>query len=160
MEIDWNSYLKSQKYSECQLVTVLNARYYLTGEVIKQDSQEYEDLVELCGARYGSAICIEKVYERLNLVIKKHHFGLIEDGADLPIDISIWHKAYGFHSVCAVDYEPRTRAFRIPNFKWATNLDGWIFGEDLNNFTRLNPDKTEPRYICRTLEVKDEGTNT
>lgn len=64
----WSKYLNSQKYSECQLVTALNAYYHLTGKVYcKQDSQEYEDLVDGCCARNGAAIGIEKTHKQLGL---------------------------------------------------------------------------------------------
>jgi len=67
---NWNKYLNNQKYSECQLVTALNAYYYLTGEVYcKQDSDEYEKLVDECCARHGSAIGIEKIHKKLGLEI-------------------------------------------------------------------------------------------
>lgn len=67
----WKNYINRQKYSECQIITALNAYYYLTGEVYcKQDSQEYDDLIYLCGARSGSAIGVEKnVHKKLGLKI-------------------------------------------------------------------------------------------
>ena len=65
---NWSKYLNGQKYSECQLITALNAYYYLTGKIYcKQDSQEYEDLVDSCCARIGAAIGIEKVHRKFGL---------------------------------------------------------------------------------------------
>jgi len=64
----WSKYLNSQKYSECQIITALNAYYHLTGKVYcQQDSQEYEDLVDSCCARIGAAIGIEKIHRKLGL---------------------------------------------------------------------------------------------
>ena len=48
MKRSWNKYINKNKYSECQLITALNAYYYLTGkQYCKQDSKEYENLVDL-----------------------------------------------------------------------------------------------------------------
>ena len=155
MKRDWHKYHNKNKYSECQLITALNAKYYLTGDYIRQDSEEYEELVNLCGARYGSAICIEKVWDKLNIEIKDAYISRLEweewksINPLLPLEISVWHKAYGFHSALVVDYGPITDAFRITNFKRATNLQGWIFHEDLSHYLVENPDKTNPRYKYR-----------
>lgn len=52
-------------YSDCQVVTAINAHYLLTGEIIKQGSERYNELCELAKACYGSAICIEKIWDIL-----------------------------------------------------------------------------------------------
>lgn len=143
----WNKYLNCQKYSECQLVTALNAYYYLTGKVYCfQDSEKYEELVDLCGARYGAATSIEKVHRKLGLVIKKEfqHKFLFCKNKTLPLEMSVWHKRTGYHSVCIVDYEPKTECFRIPNFKYATSIKGWMFAEDTYLYERESPSKTSP----------------
>jgi len=143
-------------------MTALNAKCYLTGECISQDSEEYEELVDLCGARHGSAICIEKVWDSLGIEVRNTYLTSLcweDEGIEtppLPLEISTWHKAYGFHSVLAVDYELKTNAFRITNFKWATSLRGWIFDEDLFHYIIDNPDKTEPRYRYRQFGLKEE----
>jgi hypothetical protein len=158
IERDWDKYHKQNKYSECQLITALNAKYYLTGYYISQDSDEYESLVDLCGARHGSAICIEKVWDKLNIEVKDTYLtalGWMSSLPPLPLELSVWYKAYGFHSVLAVDYESKTHAFRITNFKWATNLQGWIFNEDLFHYLVDNPDKSEPRYRYRLFGIKN-----
>jgi len=155
----WDRYHNKNKYSECQLITALNAKYYLTGEYISQDSEKYEELVDLCGSRHGSAVCIEKVWDKINIKIRDTYISRLEweeydnISPQLPLEISVWHKAYGFHSVLAVDYEPKTDAFRITNFRWATNLQGWIFYEDLNHYLVENPDRTESRYKYRQFGV-------
>lgn len=159
---EWDKYHNKNKYSECQMMTALNARYYLTGEYVSQDSDEYEKLVDLCGARHGSAVNIEKVWDKLNIEIKETYLNSLdweENGIEnppLPLEIMVWHKAYGFHSVLAVDYEPKTDALRIVNFRYATNLRGWIFCEDLFHFIIKNPDKSEPRYSYRQFVLKLE----
>ena len=154
---DWNEYHQKNKYSECQLITALNIYYYLTGKYIDQESDEYEELVDLCLARYGSAISIKKVWDKLGIKVKESYLNSLDwsnkKQPPLPMEINIWHKSYGFHSVAAIDYEPKTDAFKIANFKWATSLDGWIFYEDLNHFIIKNPDREEPRYCYRFFEL-------
>lgn len=128
---DWDSYVHKQKYWECQLVSALNAWTYLTGKRVVQNSKGYEALVDLCGARHGSAFKIEKIHRRLG--IEPFNEGRsVMFGVELPAEISVWHKCYGFHSVLAVEWEPRTMSYRIPNFDRVTNTAGWVFAEDLN----------------------------
>lgn len=132
---NWNKYLNYQKYSECQLVTTINAYYYLTGKTIKQDSQEYEDLVDLCGARHGSAICIEKIHKKLGLVIEKHRYlykflPTIRKKLPLPIEVNIWHRLTGSHSILIINHSIKCNAVRITNFRYETR-NGWIFLDDL-----------------------------
>jgi len=134
----WREYLNEQKYNECQLVTALNAYYYLTGKTIKQDSKRYEELVDLAAARYGSAITIDRVFDKLGLVIIKESNNLFnferKNKVLLPLEYNVWHKKYGFHSTLIVDHEPKSDAVRITNFKHETTLDGWLFREDLYKF--------------------------
>jgi hypothetical protein len=115
-------------------VSALNAYYFLTGKAIKQDSQEYEDLVDLAKARRGAALCIEKVHRKLGLVtVKKaaHLWDLWDEkGLLLPIEATIWHKKTGFHSVTIVDQCIKCDCIRITNFQDATNTEGWMFRED------------------------------
>ena len=146
---DWYKYHNSQLYSECSLVTALNAQYYLTGKFIKQNSTQYEKLVDLCKAREGSAICIEKIYKRLKIEVARHFESWFDykralsnakDYTDLydrlfPAEVKVWEKHYGFHSVCLVDYEGRSTCFRVTNFRYQTSLSGWMFDEDFNHFT-------------------------
>lgn len=54
-------YINSQKYSECQLVTAINATIYLNETSILSHSIEYERLIDLVGARHGSAVNIEVI---------------------------------------------------------------------------------------------------
>jgi len=131
---DWHNFLNSQKYQECQVVTAINAYYYLTGKQIKQHYQRYEKLVDLVCSRYGSAINIEKVHRRLGLKTKKHEWLFGIDKKMLPLGMNIWHKAYGFHSVCVVDVCEKPNCIRVCNFKAGTNLEGWIFWEDFQHY--------------------------
>lgn len=160
---DWRKYHNRQNYMDCQLVTALNALYYLTGKHIKQDSEEYESLVDLVKARHGSAISIKKAHKKFGLKVigefrslfdfeyefqlnPKHEedpskYPMFKGGRKrtkipLPMEFNVWHKQTGFHSTCIVDHELKTGCFRIANFKWATSLNGWVFKEDLYQWER------------------------
>lgn len=153
----WDLYLHTQKYSECQLVSAINAYTYLTGKTIDQNSKRYEDLVDLCKARHGSAICIEKVHEKLGIGILGLHSSIRacvgfhdipKDRPTLPCELSVWHKGYGFHSVAVVEHEPRTQSVRIPNFDKLTNSRGWVFIEDLQHYEKMCGG-----YVCRSFRL-------
>lgn len=138
------SFDKYERYcQDCQVVTAANACYVLTGKNFIQDSDEYRELCELAGAVAGSAICIGKVYDLLGLATCDETHGLLDYddnfsglGTDYVIEANIWYKRYGFHSVSVIDYEPHCRAFRVPNLKWLTTDDGWIFYEDLSQILK------------------------
>jgi hypothetical protein len=178
---NWSKYLNSQKYSECQLITALNAYYYLTGKVYcTQDSPRYEELVDLSGTRHGTAINIEKrIHEKLGLQILGYSrflcTGWVEwyelstmqrwkkEGAlptdvslkknkiiNLPIEINLWHKRTGFHSALLVEHCTKAGCFRIANFRHATSLHGWMFAEDLYQFT----DDCNKGWLFRLFELK------
>lgn len=135
----WDKYLNYQKYSECQLVIALNAYYYLMGKVYcDQDCPCYEDLVDSCCARIGSAIGIKRIHDKLGLTIIERHrylwdFTSIRKKLPLPIEVSVWHRLTGYHSVLIVDHSVRCKAVRIANFRYETR-EGWMFIEDLQLF--------------------------
>ncbi|MFW9871647.1 MAG: hypothetical protein ACFFG0_01005 [Candidatus Thorarchaeota archaeon] len=129
-----NSRNHKKYYSDCQVVTAVNAYYFLTGNIIKKSS--YFDLCELAGACYGSAISIEKVHKKLDLETFDYtnHFDEVE--IEYPIEMKVWHPRYGFHSTLIIDYEIKCKALQITNFKYATTVGGWLWEEDLNFYTR------------------------
>jgi len=168
---DWKHYIKKNKTSgDCQLVTAVNAYHFLTGRRIQE--RRYQRLVDVTGCRHDSAIGIGKVWKELGIAegvrMRSLPFswrkgdktplslGSLESWQEaLPLEISVWHKFFGFHSVLAVDIEPRVRAVRITNFSRVTSSNGWIFKEDLMHFTEQNPDKGEPRYQCRSFKLAE-----
>lgn len=142
MNRDWLKYINKNLYSECQLITALNAYYYLTGKCIRQKSKRYEKLVDLVGARYGSAINIEKVWNKLGLRVIKEGNSLFDfKPTDLPLEYSIWHKKYGFHSTLIVNYNIEVDAVQITNFDKVTNWLGWMFKEDMYMYAEQCGDK-------------------
>jgi hypothetical protein len=148
MKREWTKYINKQKYSECQLITALNAHYYLTGKTINQESKKYEQLVDLVKARNGSAICIEESWGRLDIYPFNYRRYLSGD-FPLPFEINVWYKKCGFHSVCAVDYNKEVEALRVPNLKWLTTFEGWIFIEDLRHYL----DDMNKGWCCRSFRL-------
>lgn len=134
----WEKYLhqNSSEECDCQVVSAVNAYYHLTGRRIDQSARRYDRLRRLSGAVSGAAICIGKVHEKLGVRVAASFTSLICFPATLkfPVELAVWHKAYGYHSVLIVDHEPKTACFRITNFGKATNLHGWIFAEDLEHY--------------------------
>lgn len=139
---DWKQFRhsnsKGDKYNaDCQVVTAVNAYYFHTGKTVRQD--RYERLCELAKACYGSAICIEKVHEKLGLETfdKTESYDMtsyesLEDIIAFPIEMSVYHPKYGFHSTLIVERDVRCHAVRVVNFSRVTNSDGWVWEEDLN----------------------------
>jgi len=172
MKRDPSKYIWKNKIgADCQLVTAVNAYYYLTGELV--DDITYENYVDLCKCRNGSAISIEKVWKRLGIDIIWAGNSLLDFktrcyGNDLPIRIkrerkkkiplplefNIWHKDYGFHSTLIVDHEPRVDCYKITNFKSETSHDGWIFAEDIYKFERRMPNNNG--VIFRLFGLKSD----
>lgn len=100
--------LDTQKYSECQLVAIINAASYLGEPAVDPDSEEYERLVDLVGARYGSAINTSHAVKYLRLV-EQNISPVTLNGVRMkvmeghPVAIVIWNRVVGFHAVLLTD---------------------------------------------------------
>jgi len=150
----WSRYINRQKYSECQLISAINAYYFLTRKTVKQDSEEYERLVDTCGGRHGAALRhgMQRVYREFGLKILEEHPTLWEfkqRRLPLPIEATLWHKRTGFHSVLIVDQCWKTHCLRITNFNQVTSTDGWMFREDLYLYEHKAPMMTCYRLFGR-----------
>lgn len=133
----WRKLHQKQTGQTCQIITALNAACVLTKgkKVVALDSNLFQHYISLAGARFGSAVTVDKVHEDLGIVsLKEYHS--IHECWEFPFELNVWHKAHGFHSVCVVDYEWHTDAYRIANLSGATSLGGWIFYEDLQHYIR------------------------
>lgn len=137
----WDDYHNTQKYSECQLVSVVNALYCLTGTRIGQDSKRYEKLVDLCKARHGSAIDIEAVHHKLNIIILRtfdknslHNYLTSGNKIKMPIEVTVWHHKTGLHSALIIDWSDACDAVRVTNFEAVTTAKGWVFWENFQYF--------------------------
>jgi hypothetical protein len=163
----WNNYINHNSLGmmDCQVVTAVNAYYFLTGKIIKQDSKRYNSLIKLARAQCGSAISIENVWKHLGIKVvclslspvifyaNKQGNQRMKFSGRLPLEIGVWHKNCGNHSALIVDYEPITDSYRIANFPWVTSKNGWMHTEDLEHYLRTNVDKKEPRWKFRKFEL-------
>ena len=138
---EWKKYHNKQNYSDCQLIAMVNAYYYLTGKQIDINSKRYEKMVDLVGARHGAAINIKKAHKILGIEIAWQGLTLyptdkngekIKDA--LPYEALIWHPKYGRHSVLVVDKNEEIGVVRVANFSHATNSQGWMFEEEFRTF--------------------------
>lgn len=157
--MDWYKYINSNSegdiyYSDCQLVTAINAYYYLTGNIIKQDSIKYKELAEICGCVHGSCINIKKAWKKLEIKedirFKKYDIEKYLK-RNCFIELSVHNKYYGYHSIAIVDYIKKAKCLRITNFRGVTSIEGWIFLEDIEPFIIDNPDKSKPYWHGRTF---------
>jgi len=160
-------YLNSQKYSECQLVTAINAAIYLCELPITQNSIEYERLVDLVCARNGSAISIELAYSYLRIIPTEIIFEWNNMTKYLdkkyPIEVSLWHKKFGLHSSLIIDYKIKPRNVRILNFTYETDKNCWMEWSCLRQYvvkTKIKMSRKcayynlNPWYI-RDLQIKN-----
>lgn len=150
MKYDWkkiinqNSRYPNRSYSDCQVVTAVNAYYLLTGEIIKQYSPEYRGLCRLARAVNGAALCMNKVWKRLGIEPFREDVSL-RTRLDYPMEVNVWYKRCGFHSVLVIDFVRSCDAYRVAGLHWVTTERGWIFGEDLGQLmirTTSRPWKT------------------
>ena len=161
MSRTWKKYHNSNKTPfDCQLVTAVNAYYYLTGKTIPQDSEKYDELVELTGCAHGAAISIEKAWDKLGIKVLQESGTLFDfrvnrskkdkkkpsppdftfkKSCPLPIEWRIWHKNTGFHSTLIVEECKKVKAFRVLNFRDVTTNGGWLFEEDMYMYSRGIP---------------------
>lgn len=158
MNIDWKKIINKQSYSECQIVTALNAHYYLYDkQYCEYKDKIYEELVDLTGARHGSAIGIKKVWKKLEIKptntfsnttdLLCRQYSTIEELENdykteripLPLEICVWHRKTGYHSALVVDFNSEIKVFRIANFPQETSSEGWIFIEELYKFIKVYP---------------------
>ena len=100
--------LDTQKYSECQLVAIINAATYLGEPAVDPNSEEYERLVDLVRARCGSVINTSHAVDYLRLVEQKiapitlnNVRAKVMEGR--PVAVVIWNLVVGFHAVLLTD---------------------------------------------------------
>jgi len=123
--------LDSQRYSECQLVSAINAAVYLGEPLVDPSSEEYERLVDLVGARHGSALHIRDAVRYLRLVryeLKPISLNNLQAKtlSGHPVSVNTWHRDVGFHSVLLTDPDETTvRAWNIGIKKYRKGRVGW-----------------------------------
>ncbi len=165
VKVDNIRYQNGQKYSECQLVTALNASYKLGEPFVDPKSNEYERLVDLVLARNGAAITIEKAcdYLRLKYVDVAPSWESIgfADDMNLPLDITINSPKYGLHSVAIVGVkygyggkDGTGEYIIVPNMAYHTNKSMLIKWENLEKYITVG-DNIAPNYGCFRMFIKN-----
>lgn len=157
---EWAGYINQNKleHADCQIVTAVNAYYYLTGDNIPQDSERYQHLVKLTAAKNGPALSIQKAWDNLEIEpynYRYYPFFATED--KLPVATTIWHKTTGYHSVLIVDRIEECTAIRVTNFRAKTSLDGWLFEEDFQHYITNNIRKTNSIERCWSFRLKENN---
>lgn len=118
--IEMKRYIQTQKYFDCKLIAVLNARTYLTGKYIDPASKEYEELVDLVKARHGAAFIseIKKLLEQFGMDYKGGPIDFRWIHGNLPVEVCIWHPKLGHHCVCitGAEYDPSQKLISVANF--------------------------------------------
>jgi len=140
-------YINNQRYSECQLVTAINAAICLNEHPINPHSVEYERLVDLSMSRHGAVIEIEEVYRYLRIcklelrhTWKNIKYRLEKHPNKEPIEFYVYNnhnKKTGYHSVLAIECKEgrKYKYIRIANFIKHTK-DGWIKWDEFKKFLR------------------------
>ena len=145
MKRNYGKYIdKNQTAGDCQLVTAVNAYYFLTGKQwCKAKSDEYERLVDLTACRHGSAIHIEKAWNELGIEIvwEGNIWFNVEEilkKRRLPVEWNIWAWGYGFHSTLIVDYVKKSENIRVTNFRKVVLPSGWMSCYDMHKYENFS----------------------
>jgi len=143
---------------DCPTVAILNIYYFLMNKYNRSfqkydiDSEKYKSLYKITHTDNGE---FRKLLKHLDLKVVKefnslwdlsneklHNSGNMlmskSKRIELPLLVHVWHKNYGNHVVSIIDYEPITQSFRIPNFGFRTNTQGWVYDEDISVHLRSN----------------------
>jgi len=134
-----DGYLNSQKYLECQLVTIINAAIHLGEQPVSPDSEEYERIVDIGCARYGAAIRPEYVMDYLRIEafntdpcwenLQRNIY------AGFPVEYGVHHPKVGFHSVLVIGCtEYDKKRVRVANLSQDTDAKMWM---DWDKFKEL-----------------------
>ena len=99
--MNWNIYIKEntqkpEHLHDCQLVTAVNAYYHLTGNIIKQDSDEYKELIDITGCNHGTCINVQRAWKKLGISENKRfkYYDLENYLTDnVFLEVSIWYKS-------------------------------------------------------------------
>ena len=155
-----------QKYSECQLVSALNAAYWLGEDLIHPNSDEYERIVDFAGCRHGSAICISYVYRYLKLryIDVKPEFESVEfaNEMNLPIGLGVFTKKHGLHDVLIIQKKHNDEnggyKVRVLNLFPYTDDKFWIHWKELEKLVIVK-ENIGPEYGYFRIFYRDPVFN-
>lgn len=151
------NYTGKLHYGDCQVISAVNAYYVLMGKVAYKTEREYRALCKLAGACYGPATSIEKIYKKLGIErYKTTYFPGTESKIRFthPIECTVWHVKYGFHSILIVDSAPKCNAIRVTNFQYETTTDGWMFEQNLSHILHSDKGWTHRMKRCRRIRLR------
>jgi len=127
-------YITTQKYSECQLVAAINAFYFHGGREVTEE--EYESLVDIVGARHGSAIDIGRAYRILGLkpfCIPPFYWILrLFLWLRFPVEVGMYHKRLGLHTILIAGGKGR----KVLALNARLSPDEWVKWRDLKGAIR------------------------
>lgn len=97
-------FIDEQIGSRCQLISAINARVFWGGEKIEPGSEEFERLTDVAVCRLGAALPegMTDVFNSLDM------YGIEGESTfkwvihHLPVEMSVWHPEYGYHSILIV----------------------------------------------------------
>jgi len=127
-----DGYLNSQRYVECQLVTIINAAIHLGEDPVLPGSEEYERLVDLVMARDGGAIRPEYALDYLRLDVSSTDPRWASLKRNLregtPVEYGLHHPRVGFHSVLVIDWLDNDSELRVrvANLPQSTDENMWM----------------------------------
>ena len=162
----WEKYRNQnyKNYSDCQVVTAVNAYYYLTGKQYCKNDDEYDIICRDLSCHNGAAIGIDGLHKKMGLkTLGKFQYSWDFNGTwvspgkvakiPLPMEINVWHIDTGYHSILVVDHDTKCNAYRVTGFRWETNHYGWIFAEEFAS--KFVVGTTEP-WAYRLLGLKSQ----
>jgi hypothetical protein len=156
-------YINSQKYSECQLISAINAAIFLNELPVLQDSIEYERLVDLVNARHGAAINIKYAHKYLRIIcyeLETITLNSVKKYLNVKRPIEAGIHTPSFHSALIIDhYKKDGNYVRVLNMREMTDSKGWIEWKRFKKHCRkvkpggwvltLNP------WYLRDLQIKN-----
>ena len=137
---DWDKYINRQRYLECQVVSAINAYYYLTGTAIDFGSPRYNYLLDIAEANTEPARFIDLVHKELGLKIKTTYEAIADfSTVEYPLE-----KTIGMHSILLIDY--KKDCVRITN---VGQKDGWVKISDFLKFSKgLDENYFRYKLLC------------
>lgn len=116
------NFLNSQKYSDCQLVSAINAAKQVHGDFELPDFI-YEQLVDISKCRYGGALRINEAIKFIGLRARKFHNISLKNIKKIkekhPVSLGIFTKEHGLHSVFIEKIEgSKLKVWNWKNHDW------------------------------------------
>jgi hypothetical protein len=149
------TFIDQQIGSRCQLISAINARVFWGGDKIEPDSEEFERLTDVAGCRLGAALPdgMRAVHDSLDLyeIEGEPTFEWVRN--HLPVEMSVWHVEYGYHSILIVG----VKGDRIYFTNYFDGSMYWHNFEDHIAKFRCTPRCKQLVWTPATAAAKDRG---